>query len=199
MRRINEIFYSLQGEGKHTGVPSIFVRFSGCNLNCSFCDTDHAEGKEMTDEEIVAEVNKYPGKWVILTGGEPSLWIDEGFIRFLKQSTGKMVAVETNGSRKLPEGVDWVTVSPKSGFDGAGQYEILIEHANELKVIDLGQPLHPYLSLKCVKKDTYLCLQPCHVENTSDNTLNLRRTIHRVLNDPRWNLSAQMHRYLHIP
>lgn len=80
MRKINEIFYSLQGEGFHTGTPAVFVRFSGCNLKCSFCDTQHEEGVWMSDEEILAEVGKYPAMTVILTGGEPSLWIDREFV-----------------------------------------------------------------------------------------------------------------------
>ena len=78
MRKINEIFYSLQGEGFHTGTPAVFVRFSGCNLRCSFCDTRHEEGVMMTDEEIVEKVSSFPARMVILTGGEPSLWIDKG-------------------------------------------------------------------------------------------------------------------------
>lgn len=77
MRKINEIFYSLQGEGFHTGTPAVFVRFSGCNLRCSFCDTRHEEGVMMTDEEIVEKVSSFPARMVILTGGEPSLWIDK--------------------------------------------------------------------------------------------------------------------------
>ena len=80
MRKINEIFYSLQGEGYHTGTPAIFVRFSGCNLKCDFCDTQHEEGKMMTDDEIIAEVKKYPAVTVVLTGGEPSLWIADELI-----------------------------------------------------------------------------------------------------------------------
>ena len=75
MSKINEIFYSLQGEGYHTGMPAVFIRFSGCNLKCSFCDTRHEEGVLMSDDEIIAEVRKYPAVTVILTGGEPSLWI----------------------------------------------------------------------------------------------------------------------------
>ena len=70
MRKINEIFYSLQGEGYYTGTPAIFIRFSGCNLKCSFCDTQHEEGTMMTDDEIIAEVKKYPAVTVVLTGGE---------------------------------------------------------------------------------------------------------------------------------
>ena len=86
MRKINEIFYSLQGEGYHTGTPAVFVRFSGCNLKCGFCDTRHEEGVMMTDEEIIAEVKKYPAVMVILTGGEPSLWIDDHLIGLLHQA-----------------------------------------------------------------------------------------------------------------
>ena len=66
MRKINEIFYSLQGEGFHTGTPAVFVRFSGCNLKCGFCDTQHEEGRMMSDDEIVSEVCKYPCRMVIL-------------------------------------------------------------------------------------------------------------------------------------
>ena len=80
MRRINEIFYSLQGEGYHTGIPAVFVRFSGCNLRCPFCDTQHEEGTLMSDEDIVMEVAKYSTQIVILTGGEPGLWIDEKLV-----------------------------------------------------------------------------------------------------------------------
>lgn len=100
MRKINEIFYSLQGEGYHTGTPAVFIRFSGCNLKCSFCDTRHEEGVLMSDDEILAEVKKYPAVMVILTGGEPSLWIDSGFIDRLHR-VGKYVCIETNGTRSV--------------------------------------------------------------------------------------------------
>ena len=81
MYKINELFYSLQGEGFHTGTPAVFVRFSGCNLRCAFCDTQHQAGTMMSSQEIVNEVNKYPiAPLVVLTGGEPSLFIDEAFV-----------------------------------------------------------------------------------------------------------------------
>ena len=81
MYRINEIFYSLQGEGFHSGTPAVFVRFSGCNLRCVFCDTRHQEGTMMSLQEIVDEVNKYPmAPLIVLTGGEPSLFINEAFV-----------------------------------------------------------------------------------------------------------------------
>ncbi|MDE6786634.1 MAG: 7-carboxy-7-deazaguanine synthase QueE, partial [Muribaculaceae bacterium] len=89
MRKINEIFYSLQGEGHHTGYPSVFIRFSGCNLQCPFCDTRHNDGVGMTDTDIIQAVKLYKADWVVLTGGEPSMWIDAEFIRLLHQATGK--------------------------------------------------------------------------------------------------------------
>ena len=85
MRKINEIFYSLQGEGYHTGTPAVFIRFSGCNLKCPFCDTQHEDGILMSDEDIVTEVSKYPAATVILTGGEPSLGIEREFVDWLHQ------------------------------------------------------------------------------------------------------------------
>ena len=103
MYRINEIFYSLQGEGYHSGMPAVFVRFSGCNLRCAFCDTQHQNGTMMSLQDIVNEVNKYPiAPLLVLTGGEPSLFIDEAFVAELKQKTGKKIAIETNGTRPLP-------------------------------------------------------------------------------------------------
>ncbi|MDE6717822.1 MAG: 7-carboxy-7-deazaguanine synthase QueE, partial [Muribaculaceae bacterium] len=138
MRKISEIFYSLQGEGHHAGVPSVFVRFSGCNLNCSFCDTEHENGIFMEDDAIIRAVNLYSADWVVLTGGEPSLWIDEAFVTLLKRATGKKVAIETNGTRPLPESIDWVTVSPKCGMEGAGRAPIACVRADELKVVNVG-------------------------------------------------------------
>ncbi len=199
MRKINEIFYSLQGEGAHTGVPSVFVRFSGCNLKCAFCDTRHHDGVEMTDEDIARTVSEYPGEWIVLTGGEPSLWIDSEFIRYLKAATGKRIAIETNGSRALPEEIDWVTVSPKNGFDGAGDYMIKTKKADELKVVDLGQDLEQYFKYPCVSPSTKMYLQPCYVEEIVACEARRRSTVERVLMDPRWTLSLQTHRFLDIP
>lgn len=199
MRKVNEIFYSLQGEGHHTGYPSVFVRFSGCNMKCSFCDTSHEEGILMSDDEIVQAVGLYQADWVVLTGGEPALWIDDEFVRLLKRATGKKVAIETNGSQPVPREIDWVTVSPKCGMPGAADYEVKADRANEVKVVDLGQDLEPYFLLPCVGEDTLMYLQPCYVENEKARVGNRLRTVTRVLSDPRWTLSVQLHRFLGIP
>ena len=198
MKKINEIFHSIQGEGCRTGVPSVFIRFSGCNLKCGFCDTNHEEGKIMTDEEIIEEVNKYSSQQIVLTGGEPSLFIDEEFINKLKKFTRLKIAIETNGTSKLPEGIDWVTVSPKFGMCENKAATVKVEKADELKVVDIGQDLEPYFKLGCVGPETVMLLQPCYVEDSQEREKNTRRTISRVLQDPRWRLSLQTHRFAGI-
>lgn len=208
MRPVAEIFYSLQGEGRHTGIASVFVRFSGCNLRCPFCDTDHSVAKMMSDEDIITEINRHPAHWVILTGGEPTLHIDDDFVKLIKSATGKKVAIETNGTRPVPPSVDWVTVSPKTGMEASdtrlkevtanGNSLIRVEHADEIKVVDLGQDLQQYFQIPCRTEDTLMYLQPCYVADEKEFETNRLSTSHRVLSDPRWILSIQTHRYLGI-
>ena len=96
----------------------------------------------MSDEEIIAEVMRYPqARIVVLTGGEPSLFIDEAFISKLKTATGKTISIETNGTNALPEGIDWVTLSPKTGFDGGDLQPLLLTERDELTVVYVGQRL----------------------------------------------------------
>ena len=199
MRKICEIFYSLQGEGHHTGYPSVFIRFSGCNLACPFCDTRHDEGVFMTDDAIIRAVKLYSADWIVITGGEPSLAIDAEFIHLLKRATGKKIAIETNGTRPLPPGIDWVTVSPKQGLSGGADASLAVAHADEIKVVDTGQDLEQYFSLPCRSEKTLMYLQPCYVDDAAEFAANRLRTVGRVLADPRWTLSVQLHRYLNIP
>ena len=180
MRKINEIFYSLQGEGAHTGTPAVFVRFSGCNLRCPFCDTAHEEGSFLSDEEILAEVSKYPCRTVILTGGEPGLWIDADFIEALHR-IGRYVCIETNGTCVLPEQIDWVTCSPKEG--GA----LRVRKVDEVKVVYTGQDVTPYLKIRARE----YFLQPCSGKNTDE-------VIAYLLEHPEWRLSLQTHKLLNI-
>lgn len=199
MKRVNEIFYSLQGEGHHTGYPSVFVRFSGCNLHCPFCDTRHEQGILMSDDDIIRAVKLYSARWIVLTGGEPTLSVDDDFVRMLKRATGKMVAIETNGTRPVPESCDWVTVSPKDGLEGVEPNEIQARRADEIKVVNLGQPLDRYFDMACRHDKTLMYLQPCYVPDQRQFEANRLDTVRRVLADPRWTLSVQLHRYLNIP
>ena len=181
MRKINEIFYSLQGEGFHTGTPAVFIRFSGCNLRCPFCDTRHEEGTLMSDEQLIEALAAYPCRMVILTGGEPSLWIDEALIERLHQA-GKYICIETNGTHPLPNGIDWVTCSPKEGAP------VVLTHIDEVKVVYVGQPLAPYAALPA----QHHFLQPCSGQKTDE-------VVRHILTHPEWRLSLQTHTPIHIP
>jgi 7-carboxy-7-deazaguanine synthase len=195
MKKINEIFYSLQGEGYNTGTPAVFVRFSGCNLNCSFCDTNHNDGVMMSDEEIISSINQHAqSKLIVLTGGEPSLYISHDFIQMLKEKTGMKIAIETNGTHILPDNIDWVTFSPKTGFDGGNDFPAILTECNELKVVYVGQDLNEYFAIKA---DNYF-LQPCFCEDAEKCRQNIEATVKAVLDDPRWRLSLQTHRMLGI-
>lgn len=200
MKKIAEIFYSLQGEGAHSGVPAIFVRFSGCNLRCPFCDTNHSEGTMLSDADIAAFINTYPAEWVILTGGEPSLFIDDDFVRFLHVATGKKIAIETNGTNRVPLEIDWITFSPKIGIAGSpADSKINLQRADEIKVVDVGQDLDIYFQLPQARSGTRMFLQPCFVADPDEFAAGVKRTVERVKADPRWQLSPQIHRFLNIP
>ena len=196
MYKINEIFHSLQGEGYHSGTPAVFVRFSGCNLRCSFCDTQHQTGAMMSTQEIVDEINQYPmAPLVVLTGGEPSLFVDEAFVAELKQQTGKKIAIETNGTRPLPNNLDWVTLSPKTAFEGGDLEPCVLKTCDELKVVYLGQDLAQYDGIEA----KYRFLQPCFVEDEEQRKANMQVCVEAVKAHPNWRLSIQIHRVLNIP
>ena len=196
MFRINEIFYSLQGEGYHSGTPAVFVRFSGCNLHCAFCDTQHQVGEILSLQEIVDEVNKHPvAPLVVLTGGEPSLFIDEAFVTELKQKTGKRIAIETNGTRPLPSNMDWVTFSPKSSFEGGNAEPCVLKCCDELKVVYLGQDLAQYDAIEAKHR----FLQPCFYVDETQRKTNMKACVEAVMQNPGWRLSVQIHRVLNIP
>ena len=182
MRRINEIFESLQGEGFHTGSPAVFVRFSGCNLACPFCDTDHRPTAQMTDDEIADAAAQYKAELVVLTGGEPGLQASERLIELL-HTCGKRVAIETNGTQPLPANIDWITVSPKEGSTP------VLTTANEVKVVfQEGIDVEKWRT--AIKAEHYF-LQPCSCKNTAE-------TICYIMEHQQWRLSLQVHKYLGI-
>lgn len=179
---VNEIFYSLQGEGFHTGTPAVFVRFSGCNLRCDFCDTDHSSSTPMTVRRIVNEVTRHPASVVILTGGEPSLRPLQPLVDAL-HAAGRRVHIETNGTRPLPARLDWVTCSPKPGAP------VVLEDCDELKIVYTGQDVE---AIAASIHARHHFLQPCSGANTPV-------VIRYILDHPRWRLSLQTHRILDIP
>ena len=191
MRKINEIFYSLQGEGAHAGTAAVFIRFSGCNLKCPFCDTEHNEGRKMSDEEIAREAAKYPAEWIILTGGEPTLQMDEKLLNTLKK-TGKKIAMETNGTRPVPEGVDFITLSPKDMF--CQNAEPVLDSCDELKVVFNGKNMKDYADIKA----RHRFIQPCDTGDPSKNNLINTIAVEWCKARPDWRLSIQQQKILNI-
>ena len=204
--RVNEIFYSLQGEGHNTGRAAVFVRFAGCNLRCPFCDTDFSDYREITADEIICEISSFPARFVVLTGGEPSLQVTAQFVDQLHEA-GFEVAIETNGTRPVPENIDWVTVSPKekthprSSYEGGSNVSIgdWQRQPDEIKVIFDGA-CNPddFLPPHHNNDSPLLYLQPCDTGSQERNDHILQACIDYILQHPRWRLSLQTHKLIHI-
>lgn len=178
--KINEIFYSLQGEGYYTGTPAVFLRFSGCNRSCPFCDTDHASGSDMTASEIVSAICSYPSRHLVVTGGEPALQLDSDLLRAIKAQRF-YVQIETNGSLPVPPEVDWITCSPKDA-------PWKIDRIDELKVVYLQQDVEEIARLLPAP---HRFLQPCSGKN-------IAQTVEYLLAHPHWRLSLQTHKLINI-
>lgn len=200
--KVHEIFYTLQGEGAHSGIPAVFVRFSGCNLRCPWCDTEFEGYKEMTAEQIVSEIqNLYDipnvrRKMCILTGGEPTLQADKQLIDAI-HAAGFYIGIETNGTRPMPDGIDWITCSPKEGT------KLALKQVNEVKVVFTGT-YDPEVWRTQLKAEHWL-LQPLRYtgewlmmsgvdEWEDDANDNLDETVRYILAHPFWRLSVQLHK-----
>lgn len=192
--RVNEIFYSIQGEGAMTGTPAVFVRFAGCNLKCPFCDTKHEPFTEMSENEIVREINKYPAEWVIFTGGEPTLQLTRELVVRIKIDCNKSVAIETNGTRKIPEYVDWITCSPKAMYLEQRSARVVIPYADEVKIVYDGQ--HKVTDCGITAGRYYL--QPCDTGDHVKNEQIINECINYIKKNPKWKLSLQTQKILKV-
>lgn len=192
--RVNEIFYSIQGEGAHSGEAAIFVRLSGCNLRCSFCDTEHQSYQNLTEDEICAKIAKYPASLVVITGGEPTLQLTTSLIDKI-HDLGKIVAIETNGTHEVPQNIDWVTVSPKAPFVGEIGKPV-IKTAQEVKIVLDGKTLYadPTFGITA----THYFVQPCDTLNEARNRDIINRCLNFVKENPKWKISLQMHKILNV-
>ena len=193
---IVEIFYSIQGEGYHSGIPSIFIRFGGCNLRCPWCDTNFDIWEDMSLGEIVNKLSKFDCDRIIFTGGEPALQDLETLSNCLKP-LGYFLSIETNGTIIIPPGIiDWICVSPKD--QEYADVKIRQQSGDELKVVYLGQPLEMYDELR--EGFDYHLLQPCYDENKDVewNGNNFKSTVEAVKNNPGWHLSLQTHKWIGV-
>ncbi len=209
MYKIKEIYYTLQGEGAQTGRAAVFCRFTGCNLwsgreedrakaICQFCDTDFwgtdgLNGGRYSAEELAEKVFSLwdahgKGKpYVVCTGGEPLLQLDAKMVAAF-HAKGLEVAIETNGTIEVPEGVDWVCVSPKANT------EIIVMKGSELKLVFPQQNAEPerfsHFSFE------HFFLQPM---DSAEREANTQKSIKYCLENPQWRLSLQTHKLLNIP
>tara|TARA_B100000029_G_scaffold38786_1_gene36392 strand:- start:120 stop:728 length:609 start_codon:yes stop_codon:yes gene_type:complete len=193
---IVEIFHSVQGEGYHTGTPSIFIRFGGCNLQCSWCDTDFSKWDRMSITEIMTILEQWTTRRIIYTGGEPAMQKLRPLSDKL-HSRGYNIAIETNGTIELKDGlVDWICVSPKDML--YPEFSIKQRKGDELKVVYTGQDLSMYDNLK--KGFDNLFLQPCYDESkdAGTNGETFHSTFNIVMQNPGWNLSLQTHKWMGV-
>ncbi len=192
--KVNEIFYSLQGEGYHVGTPAVFVRLSGCNLRCPFCDTQHEYGSEMTEEQIMDEVRRYPARNVVITGGEPSHQLTKSLVKLLHEDS-RWVAVETNGTHSLPSNVDWITLSPKDPWLGPDAAPRL-RTVDEIKLVFDGE--HEPDEYAHIMSTHGRFLQPCDTGDPERNAQLVQRAVEYCKAHPQWRLSLQIHKILNI-
>lgn len=188
---VNEIFYSLQGEGGRQGEASIFIRLTKCNLKCTFCDTDFEHGDEMSLEEIASEIKAFGCQWIIWTGGEPTIQLRDEHLQYFKD-LGYKQAIETNGTRPVPSLIDYITCSPKQ------KYESIKDHlpkVNEIRIPVAEGDQIPDVSV-FPKADKYF-LSPIF---DADKPIkkNIEYCVELILRDPRWQLSLQIHKLINI-
>ena len=208
--RVNNIFCSLQGEGANTGRAAVFVRFAGCNLRCTFCDTAFDSYREMTADGILRAVTAYEPRFIVLTGGEPTLQADETLVDRLHRE-GFFVAMESNGTRPAPRNLDWLTVSPKH----------LVGEASKLCKADFAAKLGSFThyvpdeikvvfteamaggattGLEAIDPSCAPCLflQPCDTGDDVRNAAIVKACVDYILRHPQWRLSLQTHKLIGI-
>lgn len=203
---VRDIWYTMQGEGEHSGRPAVFCRFAACNLwsgreadrasaVCKFCDTDFVGGTRYPTAAALADavLARWPGHWrypprpfVVLTGGEPALQVDDALVSAL-HGRSCVVAIETNGTRPLPAGIDHVCVSPKAGT------ELAVTSGDELKLVFPQEGAMPGAYEGLDFRRHYL--QPMDGPDRAENE---RLALRYCLDNPRWRLSLQVHKYLGV-
>ncbi len=203
---VKEMFLTLQGEGVQAGRRAVFLRFAGCNLwtgreqdrakaICRFCDTDFvgtdgegggkfADAGALADAALAFWGNGAAGRYIVLTGGEPMLQVDDALVDAL-HAQGFAIAIETNGTLPVHPGIDWICVSPKAG-------STIVQHrGNELKLV-WPQPGSDVDAMEQWAFD-HLLVQPMDDADARDNA---RAAVDFVLDRPRWRLTVQSHKYL---
>ena len=197
---VNDIFYTLQGEGFWTGRPAVFCRFAKCNLwsgieadrataICTFCDTEFVNYEQFSLDQLISEITlRWPGggsPMVVFTGGDPLLQLDSGLTRILREQ-GWYVAIETNGTKRVTVAVDWICVSPKTPT-------IIPDCCDELKLVYPQQRITPTMFQHIDAE--HFWLSPMDGPNLAANT---DAAIAYCLANPRWRLNVQTHKVIGV-
>lgn len=193
MLNINDVFWTVQGEGANSGRRALFVRMPFCNLACSWCDTTFDTFKKWSEEEFLKFAQAEPARFAVITGGEPTMNKHTPSVIALLKSVGFEVAIETNGTFAIPEDVDFVTVSPKRDAD----YEIhqnALERASEFKyVVDAGFDW----KLLDRHRETKARLSLSPEFNDFEN--NVKEILNYIKENPSWRISLQTHKWIRVP
>jgi organic radical activating enzyme len=188
--KVNEIFYTLQGEGARVGSPSIFIRLSHCDKTCSFCDTEFESGTILSVQDIYAEIQQYPCKWIVWTGGEPTLQLNDEIIAFFKER-GYFQAIETHGGNKVPQGIEHIAVSPK-----VAEHVLLQNFPDGVQELRYVRHIGQAIPQPKIKAEQYF-ISP-EFNGNMPVYENLAYCIELVKKHPQWRLSVQMHKFLKI-
>lgn len=203
--RLHTIFSSLQGEGRNVGRPATFVRFSGCNLACEWCDTHMDERMIYTADQILGKVEEHSNRSVIITGGEPTIQRDLDVLVSKLKDAGYWVALETNGVRAptCPELFDYISVSPKPEYFSRYMDSIMLHKANEVRIVATTDEIVGFCrSMRSrIKADDYY-ISPLETEGRMHyrRALNLLVKVNKVMPEamPPWSLSIQMHKVIGV-
>ncbi|MFM2291881.1 MAG: hypothetical protein RIS29_1694 [Bacteroidota bacterium] len=189
-----EIFNSVQGEGANVGRSATFIRLAFCNKNCAYCDTFWQTGTEMTLAEIRSEIEKYNTKFLIWTGGEPTMQLDDEVLAYFD---GYTHAIETNGTNPVPSRIDYISCSPKVGsqllkknFTHVNEFRFPVIKGDELPNIDELPQADNYFLSPVFDGETQHCMDI--------NFENLNYCMELIQKDPRWRLSVQLHKLIHV-
>ena len=190
--KVKEIFYSLQGEGGRQGAASVFIRLSGCNLNCDFCDTDFSGGEEMSWKQILSSIRQFPCRWIVWTGGEPTLQLTDACLLFFKQA-GFCQAIESNGSNRLSALLDYTVVSPKGCVDDARKINPKVTEVRlPMRVNDAIPPI------ESLPQAEHYFLSPVFTATQAETKANIAYCVEQVKQHPEWRLSLQVHKWIGI-
>ncbi|MDR1121148.1 MAG: 7-carboxy-7-deazaguanine synthase QueE [Dysgonamonadaceae bacterium] len=189
---VNEIFYSLQGEGGRMGEASVFVRLAGCNLRCDFCDTSFESGTKMSLEEILEKISAYPCRWIIWTGGEPTLQLTDEIISFFREKSYRQ-AIESNGTRPVSPLLDYAVCSPKGNYASVREMNPSVD---EIRLpVRAGDTLPSREELPVA---SVYYVSPVFTENPQETAANIAWCVDYVKCHPLWRLSLQMHKLIGI-